>query len=64
MGEHILFHFAPTMDCTLLDHLMYRLDYMSIIRDEHSEEVDLPQERMHGILVRGVRSLCDGLNSV
>lgn len=37
---------------------------MSTIRDELSEEVDIPQEILHDFLVHRVGNLCDGLNCI
>lgn len=60
--KHVLFLLSPIVDCVLLDQLLDGFDNLLIIRDELSEEVDLPPERLHGFLVHEVRNLCDGPN--
>lgn len=63
-SECILFLLSPIVHDVLRDHLLNGFNNLCIIRDELYEEVDIPQERLHGFLVHGVRNLCDGQNSI
>lgn len=60
MGKHVLFPIIPFIDCNLLDHLLYWFKNLGIVRDELTEEVDLPQEILHGFIVHWVGNPCDG----
>jgi len=64
MGEHIFFPLSPTVDYILLGYPLYGFKNLTIVKDEISDEVDLPQEILHGFLFHGIGNLCDCPNFV
>lgn len=56
------FPFSQIEEFIFLDHILYRLDDLSIVKGELSKDVSLPQERVHGFLVYGVWNLSDFLS--